>query len=156
MGGAIQCGGAHDLEQNWSEGPEQNQNMTQRIRRKEGNAKKEDSEQCEKSVSAAQTQCARRSGGVDCCLRLLFGGELAGGFDDLAGEIVHHAGFVASLGEIGGAEELLLAIAEHVADALLHLRIGELALPGGLPGDELEDDVTVAESDGVAHFARLE
>ena len=58
-------------------------------------------------------------------------GEFAGGFDHLLGQVVANAGFVAGDCQVCGTEQLLFAISQRVADSLLHLRIGDVALAGG-------------------------
>ena len=82
-------------------------------------------------------------------------GEFAGGFDDLLGEEIADAGVVACDGEIGGAKELLFAVAERVANGLLDLGIGDAALAGGFAGDEFEDAVAVFHLKDGADLAGL-
>src|SRR5579884_1888803 len=60
------------------------------------------------------------------------------GSQDLLGEVVDDAGFVAQRGEVGGAEQLLLAVAQRFPNRLLHLRIGELALSRRNLRDQLD------------------
>jgi hypothetical protein len=88
--------------------------------------------------------------------RLLGGGKFSGGFQNLAGEVICYFGVVAGFGEIGGTEQLLFAVAEHVSDVLLHLWIVEFALACRLLGNELQDDVArSAEGKRAADFAGL-
>src|SRR3989441_5437425 len=75
------------------------------------------------------------------------GRQFPGRLDYLARQVVGHAGFIASSGQVGGAEQLFLAVAQGVADGLLHLRIGEVALPGGFASDQAQDAVTIAQGD---------
>ena len=103
------------------------------------------------------------SGGIGRGLRLGyrgksgFGGvgELACGFDDLLGEIVCDFGFVAGYGEIGGAEELFLAVAQGVANGLLDLRVVDAAEAGGFASDELQDADAILQNHGLADLAGL-
>ncbi len=50
--------------------------------------------------------------------------------DDFAGQVVVDLGFVAGDFEIGGAEELIFAAADGLANRLLHAWIGVVALAG--------------------------
>ena len=53
-------------------------------------------------------------------------------------------GFVARFDQIGGAQKLFLAVAQRVANGLLHLRVGELALAGRLFRDQLQDAIAAS------------
>ncbi len=66
-------------------------------------------------------------------------GQFAGGFDNLLGQVIRDMGFVPANGEIRGAQQLLLAIAQGVANGLLNLRIINAAQPRGLACNELQD-----------------
>jgi hypothetical protein len=57
---------------------------------------------------------ARRSGG----------GEFAGGFQDLAGQIIHDVRFIARDGKVRDTQQLFFAIAQRLADGILNLWIG--------------------------------
>src|SRR5437899_12566776 len=69
------------------------------------------------------------------------GRQFPGRLEYLARQVVGHAGFIASSGEVGGADQLLLAVAQGVADGLLDLRIGEVAMPRRLRSNQGRDGV---------------
>src|SRR4029077_19290930 len=85
------------------------------------------------------------------CLRS--GGKLAVRFQNLAGKIIGYTRVVACYREIRSAEQLFLAVAERVADGLLHLRIGEAAKSGSFACDELEDADAVFQHDRRANLS---
>src|SRR5208282_1570254 len=90
-----------------------------------GESEREQSGQTELQV-LLRLGCARFDG---------LGGDAAGGFQDLAGEIILDAGVFAGGGDEGGAEELFAAVAESAADGFLDLGVGERTLAGALAGD---------------------
>ncbi len=74
----------------------------------------------------------------------------------MLGEIVADSCVVASDGEIRGPEQLFLAVAQRVADGLLHLRIGEPAQAGSFAGNQFQNADAVFQNDGWANLPRLQ
>src|SRR5580704_3828805 len=74
---------------------------------------------------------------------LLRSGKFAGGFDDLARKIIRHVRIIARFDHVCGTEELLFAIAQRVANRLLYLRIGQIALARWLFRNQLQYSVAL-------------
>ena len=70
--------------------------------------------------------------------------------ENLVGQVVVHFGFVVEHLEVGVFEQLRMAVAESLADGLLHARVVQFALPGRLSGDQLVDGVTDGAATGAA------
>ena len=87
---------------------------------------------------------------------LLGGRKFACGFDNLARQIIRDVRLVARFDHIGRAEELFLAIAQRVANGLLHLRVGEIALAGGLFREQFQDSISlIRHADRRCDFTRF-
>src|ERR1017187_1426025 len=61
--------------------------------------------------------------------------------EDPFGEEVFHLGLVAQHLVVSALQQLLAAVAQLLADVLLHLRVAEIALAGRLARQQLEDGV---------------
>src|SRR6266852_9999397 len=83
-------------------------------------------------------------------------GQFAVGFQDLPPEVIRHASFIAGDGKVRGAQELFLAVLKSVANGLLDLRIGKVALSGRFARDELQDCVLVLLCDDRADLSGLQ
>src|ERR1035437_9104840 len=68
--------------------------------------------------------------------------------ESLFGKVVANLGFVVEHLEIGGLEQLRVAIAQGLADDLLHARVVQFALPGSFFGDQLVDGVAGSAASG--------
>src|ERR1700691_1517459 len=87
---------------------------------------------------------------------LLCGWKRSSEFEDFPREIIRDVSLVARFDQISGAEELLLARAQSVADGLLHLHGGELAFPGCFLGEQFQDAIAaVLHWDRLRHLANL-
>ena len=83
-------------------------------------------------------------------------GQLASRFDDLLGKVIRDMGPVPAHREISRAQQLLLAIAQRVADGLLNLRIIDAAQPRGFACDKFQDADAVLQDDRLTDLPGLQ
>src|ERR1700691_455455 len=68
-------------------------------------------------------------------------------------QVIHHLGLVARHLVISVLQQLVFAVQQRLANALLHARIVQLALPGRVFGDDFENAVTLLRLDDGADGA---
>src|SRR5438874_8149090 len=86
---------------------------------------------------ARNDECANLILGDDCFwgkrgLRRAW--QLSVRFQNLLSKVIAHLGFVAGHRKVRRAQQLFLAVAQGIADRLLHLRLGQAAQSGSLAG----------------------
>src|SRR5438270_12549794 len=78
---------------------------------------------------------------------------IASVLENFLGEVVFYLGLVAEDLVVSRLEQLLATFAELLADGLLHPWIVEIALAGGLLGQNLDDAVAKRFMSGGIHYA---